>query len=459
MLKRKIMQRFDRWLSQPKRKALLVSGARQVGKTFAIRQFAGDHYDNVIEVNFLENKAARQLLACAVDVDDFVERLTLLSDAPLDAGRALVFLDEIQEADDAVTMAKFLIEADRFDLIMSGSLLGVELENVRSFPVGYLHEERMYPLDFEEFCWARGVPRRFLDQIRECFRWRKPLEDSIHQRFVQLFRQYIVVGGMPEVVQTYLDSGRDLAAVREAHGDLDSLYRRDISKYAKERSLFIRAIYDAMPSELAKVNKRFMMKSVKQGSTYESLRDDFEWLGAAGVALPTCFVSEPKFPLERTREKRKFKLYASDTGMLVSRYPTQVAMGVLEGAKDVNFGAVYENVVAQELAAAGYLLCYYNSNRKGEMDFLVETNTGDVVPVEVKSGKDYKRHAALNNMLETDGYGIGYAYVLSEANVSCGQRLGKPVYYLPLYMTMCFEMDAPNKLPRLVLDDVSWEGL
>lgn len=459
MLERKIMQRFGKWFEQPKRKALLVSGARQVGKTFAIRAFAEARYENVIEVNFLEDQTARQLLAGASDADDFIERLTLFSGTPLGVGRTLVFLDEVQEAGDVVTVSKFLVEADRFDLIMSGSLLGVELEDVRSFPVGYLHEERMYPLDFEEFCWARGVPRRFLSQVRESFRRKEPLEDSVHQRFVQLFRQYIVVGGMPEAVQTYLDSGRDLAAVREVHGDLDNLYKRDISKYAKERSLFIRAIYDAMPSELAKVNKRFMMKSIRQGSTYESLKDDFEWLGAAGVALPACFVSEPKFPLARTREKRKFKLYASDTGMLVSRYPAQVAMGVLEGAKDVNYGAVYENVVAQELASAGFDLCYYNNNRKGEMDFLIETNAGDVVPVEVKSGKDYKRHAALNNMLETKDYGIGYAYVLSEGNVSCGQRSGKPVYYLPQYMTLCFEMGAPSKVPHLILDEVGWKDL
>lgn len=459
MLRRKVTQRFEEWLVAPKRKALLVSGARQTGKTFAIREFARSHFDNVLEVNFLEDKAAASFLSGSSSADEFIERLSLLSSVPLSQGRILVFLDEIQEAEDVLTVSKFLVEAGRFELIMSGSLLGVELKNVRSFPVGYLHEVRMFPLDFEEFCWSQNVPERFLDQIRCCYEGKKPLDEALHERFINLFRQYIVVGGMPEAVQAYVDTRRDLAAVRAVHDDIFNLYKKDIAKYAADRSLFVRAIYDALPSELAKVNKRFVLQSVKNGATYESLKDDFEWLDAAGVVLKTCLVKEPKFPLIRTREKRKFKLYSADTGMLVTRYPAQTAMGVLQGSRSVNFGAVYENVVAQGLASAGFDLFYYSSNRKGELDFLVETGRGDIVALEVKSGKDYKRHAALNNVLGTDEYGVSCAYVLSEANVSQMVRKGKTVHYLPLYMLMCLDAEAPDVLPGLTLEPVDFEGL
>lgn len=459
MLKRKITQRFEEWLATPKRKALLVSGARQTGKTFAIREFARTHFKNVIEVNFLENKAAAVFLSEANDANEFVERLSLLSNKPLSQERTLVFLDEIQEAGDAITASKFLVESNRFELAMSGSLLGVELKNVRSFPVGYLHEERMFPLDFEEFCWSQNVPDRFLSQIRQHYEEKTPLPDALHERFVNLHRQYMVVGGMPEAVQSYVDTQRDLAAVRAVHSDIVNLYKQDISKYAGKRSLFIRAIYDALPNELAKVNKRFTLQSIKNGATYENLRDDFEWLDAAGVVLKTCLVKEPMFPLDRTKENRKFKLYSADTGMLVTRYPAQTAMGILQGSRSINFGAVYENIVAQELASAGFSLCYYNNNRKGELDFLIETNSGNVIALEVKSGKDYKRHMALNNVMRTDEYGLRCAYVLSEANVSQTTREGKTLYYLPLYMLMCLGSETPSTLPSFTIDPVVFSDL
>lgn len=437
MLKRKVTQKLEAWLGAPKRKALLISGARQTGKTFAVREFAKAHFENYLEVNFLDDEQAASFLSSASNSEELISRLSLLAEKPFSAGRTLVFLDEIQVAKDILTLSKFLIESNRFELIMSGSLLGVELKGIRSFPVGYLHEERLYPLDFEEFCWSQGVPQAILDEIHSCYESKTPVEQTLHERLVRIFRLYLVVGGMPEAVQTYLDTDRDLGAVREIHSDTINLYRKDISQYAPERTLFILSIFDALPSELAKVNKRFVLQSLKKGATYERFQDDFEWLSAAGVVLPACLVSEPKYPLIRTRERRKFKLYSLDVGMLIARYPRTVAMEALQGSKNVNFGAVYENVIAQELAAAGFDLDYYNNNRKGEMDFLIEDAKGKVIPIEVKSGKDYKFHSALNNLLKTKDYGIEYAYVFSEHNVSQGMREDKMVYYLPLYMSMC----------------------
>ena len=270
---------------------------------------------------------------------------------------------------------------------------------------------------------------------------------ALHDRLVRLYRLFIVVGGMPEVVQRFIDSKNDLAAVREVQSDIVSQYGADIIRYANGRSLFVEAIYQALPGELAKVNKRFVLGSLKQGATYARFEDDFEWLAGAGVALPTCLATEPLRPLRRSLERRKFKLYSSDVGLLMVRYPNVIAMDVMEGSRSVNFGAVYENVVAQELKSAGYELCYYNNNRKGEVDFLIETGTGSIIPIEVKSGKDYKLHTALNNLLGTQEYAIDEAYVLSEHNVSCEERLGKSVYYLPLYMTLCLgsELEVATK--------------
>lgn len=439
MLARKMTGNLEAWRTaqDKKPKAFLLSGARQTGKTFTVREFARQHYANYIEVNFLDNKGAASLLAAAQGGDDLVTRLSLLSKQPLDAGRTLVFFDEIQASPDMLTVAKFLVEQNRFDLVLSGSLLGIELQGIRSFPVGYLHEERMYPLDFEEFCWALQVPARVIDEIRTAYRDKRPLEATLHDRLVQLYRLFIVVGGMPEVVQRFIDSKNDLAAVREVQSDIVSQYGADIIRYASGRSLFVEAIYQALPGELAKVNKRFILGSLKQGAAYERFEDDFEWLAGAGVALPTCLVTEPSRPLRRSLERRKFKLYSSDVGLLMVRYPNAIAMDVMEGSRSVNFGAVYENVVAQELKSAGYGLCYYNNNRKGEVDFLIETGAGSIIPIEVKSGKDYKLHTALNNLLGTQEYGIEEAFVFSEHNVSHGERLGKRVHYLPLYMTLC----------------------
>ena len=448
MLRRKMTDCLERWRRSQaeKPKAFLLSGARQTGKTYIVREFARKHYDNFIEVNFLDDEAASTLLADAQGSEDLVARLSLLSGRPLSAGRTLVFFDEIQASPDMLTMAKFLVEQGRFDLVLSGSLLGVELKGIRSFPVGYLHEERMYPLDFEEFCWALNVPERVIGEIRGAYKEIRPLDDGLHERLVRLYRLFIIVGGMPEAVQKFIDTSNDLAAVREVQSDIVSQYGADIVRYANGRSVFVEAIYQALPSELAKVNKRFMIGSLKEGATYKRFEDDFEWLAAAGLVLPTCLATEPLRPLQRGVERRKFKLYSSDVGLLMVRYSNAVAMDVMEGARSVNFGAVYENVVAQELRSAGYELCYYNNNRKGEVDFLMETSSGEVVPIEVKSGKDYKVHTALNNLLGTEAYGIGRAFVLSEHNVSSEERKGKPVYYLPLYMTLCLS-DERGVLP------------
>ncbi len=439
MLRRKMLDRLREWRSANAsraggvRKAFLLDGPRQTGKTFVVRQL-GREYRDFVEVNFLENGDAAALLRSCTNARELVSALSLLVGREVEPGAVLVFLDEVQEAPEAVVQAKFLAEDGRFDVALSGSLLGVELKDVRSFPVGYVEEATMRPLDFEEFARSQGAGDEVLGRVREAFEAKEPLEDALHARLVRLFRLYLAVGGMPEAVQRYVDSRYDLGAVREVQSQIVRQYRRDISKYARGRELQVRSIFDAMPSQLAQENKRFQLRTLREKATFERFANDFAWLVAAGVALKCDAVSEPAWPLRRTEDPRRFKLYSSDQGLLLSQYPAGVAAGVLEGARGVNFGAVYENAVAQELTAAGVPLRYFRSSRKGEVDFLVEDARGRVLPVEVKSGKDYKLHTALNNLLGTVSYGIEEAVVLSEANVSAGERSGKPVWYLPLYM-------------------------
>ena len=277
----------------------------------------------------------------------------------------------------------------------------------------------------------------------------------------KVFRQYIAVGGMPQAVQSFLDNRRALGAAREVDRAVVEQYRYDISTCAPSaRRPVMQAIFDNVPLELAKENKRFVMRSVRRGATYERLVDDFAWLTKVALALPAHLVSEPRYPLERTRVVEKFKLYSSDTGVLLCQYPVSSAMRICEGKGDASFGAVYENVVAQELLAAGFPLRYYHHNRKGEVDFLVEDADGSVLPIEAKAGKGYKLHTALNTLLGTAEYGIGRAYVLSERNVSKGERMGKPVHYLPLYMTMCIGAERGEQtLADTTLEVVGFEDL
>lgn len=433
MLRRKIYERLVAWKNSMPDKALLVDGARQVGKSFIIEEFANREFDEYVKVDFLRDEQA-PFVSESKDVLDLINRLSLLAGHRVSPGSTLVFFDEVQEAQNLVTLSKYLVQDGRFRLVMSGSLLGTELRHVRSFPVGSLHIESMYPLDFEEFCWSQGATERLLRSLAEHYENLIPIEGSLHERMTRLFRLYIVIGGMPAAVQRYLDTSGDLGAVRDVQRDLVQLYRADITKYAGRRALQVMSIFDDVPSQLAKENKRFELKSLRKKATYERFANDFQWLVASRACIKVVNVTEPKSPLRRTEEPNRFKLYLCDTGMLVSRYPMTAAMSIIAGDKGVNCGGVYENVVAQELAAARVVPRYHRHSGRGEVDFIGETPQSEVLPIEVKSGKDYKRHVALNNLLSTDEYCAKEGVVLSEANISTERRVGKLVRYLPMYL-------------------------
>ena len=455
MLERKAYKKLEAWKTNLPNKVLLVDGARQVGKTFLIEEFARREFDDYVKVDFLRDEQA-PYVANAADARDLVERLSLMVGHRVEPGRTLVFFDEVQDAQNLITLSKYLVEDGRFRLVMSGSLLGVELQHVKSFPVGFLHVERMFPLDFEEFGRAVGLTESLWTTLASHAQGLEPVESSLHERLVRLFRLFIVIGGMPAAVQAYIDGKGDLGAVRDVQRDLVQLYRADISKYAGTRALQVASIFDSIPSQLDKENKRFELRTLRKKATFERYANDFQWLVSSCAALKTVNVGEPTCPLRRTEEQGRFKLYQSDTGMLSSRYPLPVAMAVIAGRRDVNFGGVYENVVAQELASARVPLRYHRHSGRGEVDFIAETPERCVVPIEVKSGKTYKRHVALNNLLAVEDFGMREAYVLSEANVSRGTRSGKPVHYLPLYLVpfvarrmVAEEVDAAEELERM----------
>ena len=431
MIERKVEQRLERFRQEDK--ALLITGARQVGKTFIIREFGKQAYQSFIEINFLEDKTAASLFENARDSRDLLLRLSAIADKPLIPGQTLIFFDEVQECPEIVTAIKFLVEEGSYRYILSGSLLGVDLKDIRSVPVGYMDIVQMYPLDFEEFALANRVSPNVIDALREAFEEKRPVDAVVHERMMALFRLYLVVGGMPAAVMKYLETN-NLRDVIEEQQAIIALYKKDIARYDPEEKLYLEDIFDLIPSELNCKNKRFILKNLNENFKFSRYSNSFLWLKDAGVALPTFCVAEPTVPLRLSKSSNLFKLFLSDVGLLASMYMDHIQVKILNGEKSINFGAVYENAAAQELKAHGFDLYYFNSKKQGALDFLIERN-GHVLPIEIKSGKDYTKHAALSNVLANEDYDIPEAYVFLNDNVS---RTGKITYY-PIYMLMFVE--------------------
>ena len=426
--------------------ALLIDGARQVGKTFIVRAFAKAHYEEFIEINFLKMKGAASIFENVEDEKDVLTKLSTFVKRDFRKGNTLVFFDEVQRCPEAVTYVKFLVEEGSCHYVLSGSLLGIELKNVRSYPVGYMDEVKMYPLDFEEFVLAEGERPELVAAARDSWLTGRKLDKVYHDRLMKLWRLYLVVGGMPAAVQKYLDTRNISLVVREQKKIL-ALYRKDITQYDEKNALRIRAVFDRIPAELNEKNKRFFASSVRPGTTFENLGDEFLWLTEAGVALPTVTVTEPKIPLKLSEKPSLFKLFSNDVGLLAAQYMDGIQLKILNGEEDVNFGSVYENAVAQELSAHGFgELTYYASNRHGEVDFVLEED-GGVLLVEVKSGKHYKRHRALKRLLSDPEYKISKSIVFNDESLKDEDK----IRYVPIYMCMFLVKDA---LPERLIYDI-----
>lgn len=438
MLKRKAESIFEAWKDSHTNEALLVTGARQVGKTYLIDEFARRAYTHVVKFDLVDQADVLAALNSAKTSQELFMAISAYAGIELVPHETVIFIDEVQECREALTLIKYLVQRTDFDFILSGSLLGVELADLRSAPVGYLRVMEMFPLDFQEFCWANGVGDEAWGEMEAAFAERRPVLDAVHERLLTLFHWYLMVGGMPQPVSRFVATS-DLSAVHAQQESILALYRYDISKYAERgKRLAIKEIFDQVPSQLDSQTKRFNFSALAPRGTYERYRDDFLWLVDAGVTIPVRNVSEPKRPLRLVENRSFFKLFLCDVGLLAASCGMEVVRDLVADDFTVNYGAIYENAVAQELHAHGMGGYFFRSRKQGELDFVVQWR-GGVVPIEVKSGKGYKRHSALNNVLSTPNYGISEAIVLCEKNLHASGE----VLYCPVYMVALIGSDAP----------------
>ena len=334
MLERRIKQEIRDFLDSDRKEALMVTGARQVGKTYIIRECAKEIYKNIVEINFVENQQAVKLFANTTGSKDILLRLSALTDVPMIPGETLIFFDEVQECPEIVTAIKFLVEDGQYRYILSGSLLGVELKDIRSVPVGYLSILEMYPLDFREFCEANRVSQTVMDKLKECFEKKQPVDELIHEKMMELFRLYLIVGGMPAVVDAYIRTNNLKEVLRIQQG-IVQLYYKDIAKYDKDNKLYLDEIFSLIPSELNNKNKRFIMKDLNENFRFSRYENSFIWLKEAGVALPVYCVQEPEIPLLLSKSTNLFKLFLSDVGLLASMYVDGLQLKILNREKDI----------------------------------------------------------------------------------------------------------------------------
>ena len=441
MLFRKIYSELEHFYSENSREALLVTGARQIGKSFVIREFGKSHFENFIEINFIEMPQAIQAFNNAKDTNDILLRISALTNQPMQKGKTLIFFDEVQKVPEIVTAIKFLVEEGSYRYALSGSLLGIELKGLRSVPVGFMTIKEMYPLDLEEFFIACGVQAQVFDALKKSFEQKVPVDSLVHEKMMQIFRLYMITGGMPAVVQTYIDTN-NIQNVLAVQKSILHMYREDISQYDPQNKLYIEDIFDLIPAELNSQNKRFILKKLNENLKFSRYENSFIWLREAGVALPTYNIESPTLPLELAKQRNLFKLFSNDVGLLASQYAQGIQLKILNNENGINFGAIFENTVAQELKAHSFKLFYFNSKKQGELDFVIKLDD-EIVPIEVKSGKDYERHNALKNVLANPDYNIKKAYVLCNDNI---KEAGK-ITYLPIYMTMFIQNSL---LPNLV---------
>lgn len=441
MLYRKISKKIENHLTSQSNKILLIDGARQVGKTFIIRHVGKKLFPNFIELNMVEDFLNDRLFEKVNTVEDFYLQVSMLDGAKMKAkDSTLIFIDEIQTYPNLLTLLKFLAQDNKYTFIASGSLSGVTLSQTTSIPMGSIHKLRMYPLDFEEFLYANGMNELIIDTMRNKFKQLKALDEAMHNKILDMFKKYLLVGGLPDAVNSYLET-KNIQAVRAVQSEIHDYYGIDASKYDLNNKLKIKCIYDLIPSNMENKKKRIVIKDIEniKGKTFKNYQDEFDYLINAGIALDVQAISTPTFPLIESSGKNLLKLYLNDVGILTNILYKYNIRAILDDIKGINLGSVYESVVASELIAHNHRLFYYDNRSKGEVDYLIDDyNELSVVPLEIKSGKDYKIHSALNSFIRNEDYNIKKAYVLSNhRNV---EIVGK-IIYIPIYYIMFFEQD------------------
>lgn len=436
MLYRKIEEKIENYLKSNSNKVLIVDGARQIGKTFIIRDACKKMISNYIEINLLQDKQGLKTFENINTVEDFYLQISMTHGNLLkEKDNTIIFLDEIQCYPNLITLLKFLKEDNRYNYIASGSLLGVTLADTLSIPIGSIEILKMYPLDFEEFLIANGFNSLAINSLRESYKNRKSLSEENHNKIMDLFKKYLLVGGLPDAVNTYLKD-KNIVYIRNIQNDIISLYKQDASNYDKKRKLKIQRIYEMIPSNLENKKKRIIIQEIenKRGKSYEEYLDEFDYLINAGIALEVKAISTPTFPLIEISSKNLLKLYLNDVGLLTNILYKNNIRAILDNKNSINLGSVYESVVASELSAHGHNLFYYDNKKNGEVDFLIDDYDNlSVLPIEVKSGKDYKIHSAIEKFLANKDYSTKEGIVLSN-NKDIYYEDG--ILYLPIYYIM-----------------------
>ena len=433
-MKRQYENKIQNWINSSK-KALLIYGARQVGKTYLIREMLKRNSISYFEINFQEREDILKAIKDLNNAEDISMRLALYSDEPLIEKESVIFLDEVQLYPEIITKIKFLVDEGKYRYILSGSNLGVELKGIKSIPIGYIDMFKMYPMNYLEFVEAIGINQNTIDYLKECFDKLEPVDEIIHKRMLNASYYYLICGGMPSVVDTFVKT-RNLREVRDEQQNIIRQYKADFIKYENvDKKLKIISIYDSIPAQLNQQNRRFIFTQLDKELKFDRYENSFLWLKDAAVAIPIYIAKKPKAPLILSKSKNQFKLFMSDVGLLTSSYPDYISKELLNmnPEYEINNGALFENFIAQELVSMNIQPYYFKSKNIGEIDFLIEYDN-QVIPLEIKSGKDYKIHKALDNLLNTREYSIKKAYILSPSNIEIDDKN----IYLPIYMTGLF---------------------
>lgn len=437
MLKRKMYDKLLEWKNNRGQHCLLIKGARQVGKTYLVREFGRAEYESFIEINFLEHPELKIIFDGDRSAETIFKNITYnIPNVKLVPHKTLLFLDEIQKCANARTALKFLAQDDRFDVIASGSLLGLaygrdddkEVEEVESIPVGYEKPVIMYPLDFEEFLWAYGYGEETISYLKGFYDTKTKVPEEINEKYLALIREYIVVGGMPEVVADFMVN-KDFARVQEIQDKVLVSYSDDISQHAKgAEKVKVRSCYDSIPRQLARENKKFKYSEVEKKGTARKFGDSIQWLSDASMVNICLNTTTPQLPLKAYEKDNEFKVYMNDTGLLMALYGFATKQALLNNKlKGAAKGGIYENLVAQMLVQKGYVLHYYKPDDNSELEFVIEKDM-EVAPVEVKAGN--AATVSLDRFIEKFEPDLAYKVAGSNVGISGGKLT------IPHYMVM-----------------------
>lgn len=447
MLYRKIRSYIEEYLKSDEDKILLIEGARQIGKSYIIRDVGTGLYGNYVEINFVVDDEGEKIFKNVHTTEEFYLKLSMVAGTRLDQYKnTLVFIDEIQHYPQFLTMLKFLREEHKYRFISSGSLLGITLKETVSVPVGSVILKKMYQLDFEEFLIANDFGKDAIDYLRKSFENKQSLSQEVHDKVLGLFKRYLLVGGMPDAVNEYLAT-HNIVKVRETQEAIRVMYGIDASRYEEgaAKKLHIRRIYDMIPSQMENKKKRIVAKDIqnRKGDRFSNYIEEFEYLINSGISIASNAISNPKYPLAESQQKNLLKLYMNDVGMLSSQLYQYNVQPILNDIPSVNLGSVYESAVAQELKAHYNKLFYYDNKQKGEVDFIVDdSRTMSVLPIEVKSGRDYTVHSALDNLMAVPDYNFVSSIVLSnEREIKSKGNIN----YYPIYYVMFMENKISEK--------------